>query len=349
MGLGKKHEIKPDLKNGLHIISGIQKIGKTDLTVKIAEHAYGSREKLLMISIKNERAYEGKSGIMYEEPQTWKELMNIINSLLKDTEGYDVVSFDVMDWIIPLGEEEIMRQHTVETKQKPKSFNSCFGGYGEPRKRLNKLIDEFVTKVQLIEAMTILVSHSKPRNIKSKLGEDEYTILSTNLSFDNFHAFSYRALSFCNITNEVQVEENLLKDKERIMYFRGDTSVEAGGRLEYIVEKSEYSAENYCNAILDAMKREFEEHGSIGKQKDRKKEVVEEYLEVEDASEAENNSEEKIARIDDLLEVSKKVADSGVSNKVIMGVYKEYGIKNPKEFTDYKLTEKAIQDLKSLL
>lgn len=91
---------------------------------------YGGIDNLLVISVGNEKAYEAIDGTIYEEPQNWTELMAIVNELHKnpDDNPFEWVSIDTIDNVIPMAEKEVIRLHTKEFKEVPKSFNSCFGG-----------------------------------------------------------------------------------------------------------------------------------------------------------------------------------------------------------------------------
>jgi len=128
MGLGKKHEVSVKLEDYLHCIIGDKKIGKSDLTAKIAEELYGGIDKLLMLSLKNEKAYEAINGAIYEEPQTWKELTDIVKEFVKGEHEFKMLSFDTIDELVEMAQDEVIRLHTVKFKEVPKSFNSCFGG-----------------------------------------------------------------------------------------------------------------------------------------------------------------------------------------------------------------------------
>lgn len=130
MALGKIHKVELDIKNFLQLVIGSKKIGKTGLTADIAREIYGDISKLLIISIGKEKAYEAIDNAIYEEPQDWTELTEIVDELIENEGEYDfdVISFDTIDEIIPMAEAEVMRLHTKTYKEVPKSFNACFGG-----------------------------------------------------------------------------------------------------------------------------------------------------------------------------------------------------------------------------
>lgn len=130
MGLGKKHEVKPEPKQYNHLIIGDKKVGKSSIVANIVRQFYGGLDNLLIVSVGNEKAYEAIDGAVYVEPQNWTELMDIVNELSKNPEDnpFDWVSFDTIDQIIPMAEKEVMRLHAKEYKEMPKTFNASFGG-----------------------------------------------------------------------------------------------------------------------------------------------------------------------------------------------------------------------------
>lgn len=364
MGLGKKHKIKEDIKNFQHLIIGDKKIGKTGLTAEIAEEIYGDIEKLLIISIGKEKAHEAIDGSLFEEPKTWKDVMNIAKEMVKMVQNnewdFDLVSWDTIDELLPIMEKEVIRLHTVEYKEKPKGFNACFGGYNNPKDKVRELVNELMSLMDIVAEHSAIfwIGHNKVRPIKTKLDTEDYYVVSSNLAFDYFNMFAYKTPIICNIIKEVATADtgkttgigankkavNVATSRDRQMYFRDSGAVEAGGRFKEMPEKVDYGAQNYYDAVIEGIKS--------SKKRSGQKKVVEEVKQediIEPSVSTQEDTIEPLARVDELLRVSKEVADSGVSNKVIMDIYKDHGIQNPKEFTDYKLTEKAIQDLKSLL
>lgn len=128
MALGKKHEVSIKLEDYLHCIIGDKKIGKSSLIANIAEELYGGIDKLLMLSLRNEKAHEAINGAIYEEPQNWKELIDVVKEFVKGEHDFKMLSFDTIDELIEMAQEEVIRLHTVKYKEVPKSFNACFGG-----------------------------------------------------------------------------------------------------------------------------------------------------------------------------------------------------------------------------
>lgn len=365
MSLGKKHEVELDIKKYMQLIIGDKKVGKTTLMADLAKEVYGSIDKLLMVSIGKEKAYEAIHGAVYEEPQNWTELMELVDELVDNIDKYDfdMVSFDTIDEIIPMAEQEVMRLHTVAYKEVPKTFNACFGSYGAPRGKLAELINELLSKLDTITHKTgvYFIGHNKIRPMKSKLDTEDYYVVSSNLSFDYFNIFAYKCPIICNIIKEVDTSETgktegFGKDKkdvlvagqrDRMMYLRDSGAVEAGGRFSHMPEKVPYGAMNYHNAILEGIKAEIEGSG----------EVIEPKKEVEKPK----KEKEKIAKtpptpptrtlkqaIAEVIEKAKVLQREGISQNDIVEVLNNKGQSNPNKIPSIEIADEILAELNNL-
>ena len=357
MALGKKHRVELDIKKYMHLIIGDKKVGKTGLTADIAKEIYGDIEKLLIVSIGKEKAYEAIDGAVYEEPQNWTELMEIVDDLVENYEEYDfdMVSFDTIDEIIPMAEEEVIRLHTVAYKEVPKSFNACFGSYGAPRAKLAELINEMLSKLDSITNKTgvFLIGHNKVRPMKTKLDTEDYYVVSSNLSFDYFNIFAYKCPIICNIIKEVGTvdtgkTEGSGKDKrdilvaekrDRFMYFRDSGAVEAGGRFKGMPEKVPYGAREYHDAVIQGIKESIDEDAP----REEKKETTPKLGNK-------NTKQTKTLKqaVLEVIEVAKEVQSRGVAQNDIMGILSGSGYANPNTIPDIETAEKIIEELNKL-
>lgn len=365
MSLGKKHKVQLDIKNYMHLIIGDKKVGKTGLTADIAKEIYGDIEKLLIVSIGKEKAYEAIDGAIYEAPQNWGELMDIVDSLVDNVDeyGFDMVSFDTIDEIIPMAEEEVVRLHTVAYKEVPKSFNACFGSYGAPRAKLAELINEMLSKLDSITHKTgvYLIGHNKVRPMKTKLDTEDYYVVSSNLSFDYFNIFAYKCPIICNIIKEVGTvdtgkTEGSGKDKkdilvaekrDRFMYFRDSGAVEAGGRFKGMPEKVPYGAREYHDAVLDGIKASiYEGNGQsnsilekpIPKPTPTQKKETPPTVKTKTLKQA----------IAEVIETAKDVQSRGISQNEIMEVLSNTGYTNPNSIPDVSTANEIVEQLNKL-
>ena len=65
----------------------------------------------------------------------------------KDDNNFKFICFDTVDELIELAKKEVVRLDYRDSGEK-KKFNACFGGYGEPRRQVQILIDAIMTKLE---------------------------------------------------------------------------------------------------------------------------------------------------------------------------------------------------------
>lgn len=363
MSLGKKHRVELDIKRYMHLIIGDKKIGKTGLTAELAQEIYGDIEKLLIISIGKEKAYEAIDGAVYEEPQNWEELMEIVDKLVNNIDEYDfdMVSFDTIDEIIPMVEQEVIRLHTIAYKEVPKGFNACFGGYNAQKDKAREIIDELLSKLDKIKHKTgvYFIGHNKVRSIKTKLDTEDYYVVSSNLPFDYFNMFAYKCPIICNIIKEVETldtgkDEGVGKNKkdvlvaekrDRFMYFRDSGAVEAGGRFKNMPEKVPYGAKNYHDAVLEGIKASINRPVEQSSTQENIKK-----LEKDTKSEKPNTKSTKTIKqaITEVIEAAKGLQENGVPQNDIMKVMSNAGYPNPNIIPTVEIAEAIIAELEKL-
>ena len=255
----KINEVKVDLASYRHYWRGIKKVGKTTLFRDLISTLYnGDLSNGLLISIGNEDGYKALDGLYYDVAPNWQELDDIVNDLIENKEenNYKFVCFDTVDELISIGQKEIIRLHTREKGQKPSGFMGCFGGYNEPKRRLTALIDGVMTRLSRAGYGLIWIGHTKYKDIEEKDGT-KYQMLTSNLTNDYDLIFSAKADINMIISVEKEADHNRLTNSQRYMYFRNDGFVDAGGRFSNIEEKVEFSAQNYIDAVTEAIKAEI--------------------------------------------------------------------------------------------
>lgn len=356
MSLGQKHEVSIKLEDYLHLIIGDKKIGKSTLVADIAEELYGGTENLLMLSLRNEKAYEAINGAVYEEPQTWVELMDIVKEFVAGEHKFKMLSIDTIDELIEMATAEVIRLHTVQYKEVPKSFNSSHGSYGEPRKQLQKLINELLDTIKDSGYGCYFIGHNKVRTRKSKIDDSEYSVVSSNLSEDYFNAIAYKCPIICNIVSEVEKEGNALNSKTRYMHFRDDAFIEAGSRFSELPKKIPYGATEYIKAVKDGIKASIEKRDSDFEPKDdvvveTKKESKAEIKETKKVKVEE--PKEKAPTNKDLVDEIKKEfirvkKDGDLTQDEIVAKMKEFGTAKPTEKTKVEILNQTLEGLKLL-
>lgn len=351
MALGKKNKVSICPENYTHVIIGEEKTGKTTLVADIAKEYYGNIEALLCISVGKEKGHKAIEGLVYEEPQTWKEFVSIVDELIKnpDENEFKIVSIDTIDELVRLATQEVFRLSKIETGKECKSINAAFSGYNAGRDRLKDIIGEQLNRLENSRYGMYYIGHTKIKNMKEKNG-DEYVTLTSNLEDAIYKIFSYNSHFICNITNERVVNKSgLLESTMRYMNFRDNGYVKAGGRFAYFEEKYEFGAKNYINAILEALKYATGKTFTDAElKKQQKSELKEKETQAKIFAEQEGNVSE-----DDILErieiIKKDFTNLTQDKKVLVKDFLEkYGYKNFTELQS-KATLEQVTELEEML
>ena len=342
----KTNKVKCDIGSYIHYIRGIKKSGKTTLFYNIVKEQYGDLSKGLLISVGDEIGYQALDDITYVQPETWQELDEVAEDLIDNKKDYNIelVCLDTADEVIKLAMQEVKRLHKVKYG-KAVEFGACFGGYGNPRIKVQELVDELLAKLRKAGYGIFIIGHTKLKDVKEKNG-DEYQMLTSNLNMDYDGIFANKA----DIVSTIVVEKIIDEDKHiegtnRYIYFRSDGFVDAGGRFADIPEKVEYGAKNYINAFEEGVKKAIK--GKVSDSEIKKRVAAEK-------KEREEKAEEFIAHKDDDADnekyidiVKAKYADASDKVKTqIKAVMKEYGFK---KFTDENVPKEALEKIVKLL
>ena len=205
----KRNQVKCDIGSYIHYIRGIKKVGKTTLFYQILKEQYGDLSKGLLISVGDEIGYQALDDIIYDQPETWQELMEIVDDLVENRKDndFELVCLDTADEIIKLAMQEVKRLHRVKTGKKAE-FGACFGGYGQPRLKVQELVDDLLAKLRKAGYGIFIIGHTKIKDVKEKNG-DEYQLLTSNLNMDYDGIFANKADIVSTIVVERTIDEVL--------------------------------------------------------------------------------------------------------------------------------------------
>lgn len=337
----KKPQIN-QVKNNIEELSiylrSVKKFGKTTLFRDLILEKYGDPKKGLLVGVGNETGYSLLDNLNVTQAEDWDDLEDIKDWLI-EKKGIEhdikIVAFDVIDELMPLAEEEIKTRSTTDTGKICKTFNSAYGGYGEPRKQLSKLVKEYFTELKKAGIMPFAIAHTKVKSIKEK-GEidDGYNVLSSNLNNDYESLFG--DIFDCVLTGKIDrdIENNNVKQETRKLYFRGDGFVDAGCRFskdsvpEYIVFDKANMAREFINVLEEGLKKsrtkqitdeEFkanqikEEKESREKAKKNQEKIIEEQQEIESKEEKIEKIKENLTNLD-MASLQKIMTEYEVNN-----------------------------------
>ena len=254
----KVNKVSMDLSNYYYLIQGVQKSGKTTFARDfILEMCNDNPEEGLLLAIGKEKGYKALDDINALDIETWKDFEDVIKELVetKKEHGIKYIFIDTYDELIPLAEKEVIKMSIKATKKPCKTFNSAFGGYGQPRVELRKLV---TAKLELLNKHfgLFVLGHTKLKTIKEQgaLEEQEYQKLSSNLNADYHNIVAHKADVIGTVVVEKEVSDKRLSETKTMIYFRDNGFIEAGARFKNIVDKTEFNAKNFITAIKDAIK-----------------------------------------------------------------------------------------------
>lgn len=258
-------QVKTDIQSLSIYIRTIKKFGKTTLFRDMVLEKFGDAQRGLLVGVGAEVGYSILDNLNATQIESWEDAEDLKEWLIskKNTEhNIEMIAYDVVGELIPMAEAEIIRLSTKETGKICKSFNSAFGGYGEPRKRLMKLLKEYFSDLKKAGIMPFAIAHTKVKSIKEK-GEDGegYNTLTSDLSNDCEGIFG--DIFDCVLTGHIDrvVEDGKITSETRKLYLRGNGYVDAGCRFaneavpEYIIFDKPNMAKDFINVLEEGLRK----------------------------------------------------------------------------------------------
>ena len=225
------------------------------------------------------------------------------------------------------------------------TFNGAFGGFGEPRKRLQKLIKDYFVDLRKAGFGIIAISHTKVKTIKEKGDETEgYNILTSNLSNDNEALFG--DIFDCVLTGTIEktIDSKKVTGEERRLYFRGNGYVDAGCRFnndavpEYIVFDKPNMAKDFIQVLEEGLRKS--KTNPVSKE-EFKKEQAKEVKELENKiPEPEEEQEPTLNKVEAVNTIKANISKLNFAD--VQNVMKKHGFanfNNPDEIPEEGLLE----------
>nr|WP_308545871.1 AAA family ATPase [uncultured Lachnoclostridium sp.]DAF89778.1 MAG TPA: AAA domain protein [Siphoviridae sp. cteLh2] len=258
-------EVKTDIQSLSIYLRSVKKFGKTTLFRDLVLEKFGDPKRGLLVGVGAEVGYSILDNLNATQIEDWDEAVDLKNWLIEEKgkeHNIEMVAFDVVGELMPMAEDEIVRLSTKETGKVCKSFNSAFGGYGEPRKRLLKLLKEYFVDLKKSGIMPFAIAHTKVKSIKEKGDDSEgYNTLTSDLSNDCEGIFG--DIFDCVLTGYIDrsVENGKTTNEVRKLYLRGNGFVDAGCRFsndavpEYIVFDKPNMAKEFIETLEEGLRK----------------------------------------------------------------------------------------------
>lgn len=362
---GKKNHVKVDPFNYSLMMLGEPKIGKTSLLYEVAEKLVGE-EGYIFAELGRERGADAIEGIVAENMPTWDDWVEFVDDIVdnKTTDYNDlrVIFIDTYDQYIMLGEQEALSLWNRKNPDKrTDTLNGSWNGFGGGSKKAIELMFEQVDRLESVGVKVWFIGHVKTKEVKNIYNDETYQILTSDQQQNYFNALKKNLHFLClayfdrelqkektgkkNIVTKKEEIKTTIKDETRKVKFRDDSFVvDSGSRFSHIKQEINLDADEFINAITEAIKFEIESKGKSVE--DRKQEnAAEEAVELERIARKEKDSRAK----KELNEVVSQIIDFFSENKSdldkikpVMVVCRELGYDNPKEIDNIEKAKTVL-------
>ncbi len=357
---GKKNEVKLDpLKYNIGLL-GESGIGKSTIMKEVCEKLAGE-EGYIALDIGKEDGHDAIQGIVSEKVEDWAKFKEVIDDIIenKDTDYPDLktVIIDTYDELCLLAEKEVVRLHNKNRKDgapKIDSINSAFGGFGRGLDKAIELMLDALWELKKVNVSFILVAHTKKKDLEDVITEEQYSVLTSNISQKYFNAIKTKLhfLGMAYIDRQIVKEKNGKKDfkgndvlkgkiasESRVISFRDDTySVDSKSRFADIVDSISFDADEFIKAMNDAIEAERSKSGETLAEA-KKREKADDEKRAKEATEYsqgkqgnsvdEDRNEEIIAAIKDKFSTVENDVKKAVKEYMNEGGYKKFDAEMP--------------------
>lgn len=365
---GKKNHVKVDPFNYSLMMLGEPKIGKTSLLYRVAEKLVGE-DGYIFAELYRERGADAIEGIVAENIPTWDDWVEFVDDIVdnKTTDYADlrVIFADTYDQYILMAEEEAIRLWNKDNPDKrAKTLNQSWGGFGSGKKVI-ELMFEQIDRLENVGVKVWWIGHVKTKEVKNIYDEETYQTLTSDQQQNYFNALKKNLHFLClayfdrqlqkektgrkNIVTKKEETKTIIKDETRKIKFRDDSFVvDSGSRFSDIKETINLDADEFIEAITEAIKAEINKNGvSV---EDRKKEDEKENAEkLKKIAEAEKAAREK----KELEETKSEIVEFFMNNKTnmdiikpVLALCKEHGFGNPNDIDNLDIAKKVLSACK---
>lgn len=253
LGRIKKNKVMADFSNYIYTISGKPKSGKTSLVYKCAVEKFGNADNLLLVAF--ERGYNALNDINAVDIEKYDEFVELVDELVKNKKDlpYKMVALDTVDIMQDLAIPYMLKKASRRDNKMYKVISDI--PYGNGWNLLQEVIYEQVNKLVKAGYNLWFITHDKDKTFTTKDGLSyDKTILSLTGKVREVCVNMSDFIVYIDTTQR-KVGDKIID--ERILRFRGDSTIEAGGRLEQVVESIPYSIKGFIKAVEDAILAEY--------------------------------------------------------------------------------------------
>lgn len=381
MAFGKRNEINLDILSYNIMLLGESGAGKTSLINNVVTKYTGDPESVLFLEIGQERGADAISGINYINCPEWDmdydEFDNaagfadvcedIIENRVSDYPKLRAVVWDTLDQLITCAENKVidMWNRECRTSGHPekcaKTINGCYSGFGRGEKKAIELMLDMMSRLRQVGVATIIIGHVKQKQVEDTFSGQTYQILTSDQQQNYFNAIK-KNLHFLGLlyvdrelaaektgkkvfgTNKDETVNHVVGETRRIRFRDDGAVVDCKSRFANIVPEIDCDADQFINALTDAIKAEQSKSGvsldtAKKKQDKQKKELEKRVAEQEEQAKSQAAVDDVVAQIVDFFAENK----SDINKiKPVLAECKKLGYSNPKEISNIEDANKIL-------
>jgi hypothetical protein len=353
----KKNVVKADVRSyPPYVIMGVPKIGKTTLFRDLILEIYKDEDKGVLLSFGDEEGHKSLDRLQCEEIDDWdleyetnldgsvnedspRGFVQVVDDLVenKETNGIEAVGLDTWDKLVEIATREAYEIHRRLKGAYPKSLNDALGGYGAGGKKVVELMMGQVARLRKAGYAVFVMAHTKKKDKTDVMTGEAYEQITNDLISTFYNPIANVAQMIVNIAVEREIKDNKQIGTKRMMYFRDNGIVDAGGRFVGLPEKMELSAENFMIAFNTGVKNSMmgsnpsvTDEDLAKKREAEKAELDKKAKAVKDKENKEKNKATESARKKEIISIfqSKAASLDATVLGVIKGINTRYGITN---------------------
>ena len=286
--VGKTYQMSKKFEDYSYIINGVGGIGKTTLVHQIGKLVTGSNEGTFIITCGGENKPKHIPGAFGDVAPDFKTFVAIVKELCTNKEAYPdtkFVAIDSLDEYARICEDYVVAEwnNTCDINERAKSIKQAYKGYQAGENRATNLMIQQVMKLQEAGYSLLEIGHTRTKTKEDTITKVQFEQLTCNLDNKYYNALKDKVnlVAMCYFENTIEnIEEKKnaftkktdkvgeLVDRKRVMVFADDdNAIDCKSHFEYITAKIDFNAENFVNAVEEAISMKLDEVNGKAPQK----------------------------------------------------------------------------------
>ena len=296
-----------------------RKFGKTTLFRDIILEKFGSPEYGVLIKIGNEDGTSLLDEINETNVETFPEFVELINWIITEKNKehkIKMVGVDVVDELIPLVEDYVVKLSRKETGKPCKSILEAYGGFYRGKQKAAEILKKVFRNLKNNGIGVIAIAHTKTKKITPKgcLQDGGFDVFTSTL--ESVYEAVFADIFDVVLTGYIEREivDGKMQSSARYLCFRGDGFIEAGGRFAFgtVPDKIPFNKANMAKDVIEVIetgmkesrRKKISEEQFIKEQQEERKRLDQLSTSLEETqpvnNEPEEESQEKVEEVDEL-------------------------------------------------